>query len=377
MAAATSLFTHGGKAPSPEIDKEKEIQKAGVCVILTKRDKGLVKHRADTPEECLPVVARAHIAWVDFGIADIYKEGKQIAQTFGFSESLVRRVLSDDKSNYYDFQTEFGMRFPSVQVVALEVRVVPLAVFVRKGFVLTVHPETSNRLVKFSRYADSFFQKIPKSVGDAEQLTLLIARIINENNDRNFDYLRELEEQGDALSSQLLKNEIERKKIGEDIYRMKHALIRYLDTLWSSLDVINSLRHGDPDLLTDDKEILKQFTLMADDINRQIQLSEHMSSVLVSGLEVLQSIYNNQLQLLNNRMALVMTWLTVLGTAVLVPNTLGTILGSSAFALTPDDRGWYIALLTVSTVIATILAYAWVRYRAKLPMNPDNDTPKK
>jgi magnesium transporter len=36
----------------------------------------------------------------------------------------------------------------------------------------------------------------------------------------------------------------------------------------------------------------------------------------------MQSIYNNQLQSLNNRFALMTAYLTVLGTAFLVPNTI-------------------------------------------------------
>lgn len=366
MPPAKSLFTHGGRAQSPEKKEVKEAQKSGICVILKKRDKSFFKYLADTPQECLPVLASAHLSWIDFGVDDVYHEGQLIAKTFGFSDELVARILSDDKSNYYDFNQEFGMRFPSVRVETLNVQVIPLAIFVRAGLVLTVHSKTSNRLVKFSRYADSFFQKIPKDAGEAEQLTILLIRIINENNDRNFDYLRELEEQGDELSSQLVKKEVEREKIGKDVYRMKHALIRYLDTLWASLDVINALRHGDPNLLTNDKDILRQFTLMADDINRQIQLSEHMSSVLVSGLEVMQTIYNNQLQMLNNRMTHVMTWLTVLGTAVLVPNTLATVM-SSLTDLDPLHYFWYIFILIFATIAATVGAYWWVKHKARLP----------
>ncbi|MDO8581570.1 MAG: CorA family divalent cation transporter [bacterium] len=366
MPPAKSIFTHGGVAQSSEKKEVKEAQKAGICVVLKKRDKSFLRHHADTPEECLPVLATAHLSWVDFAVEDVYRDGKVIAKTFGFSNELVGRILSDDKSNYYDFNEEFGMRFPSVRVDKLNVEVIPLAIFVHKGLVLTIHAETSNRLVKFSRYADSFFQKIPKEAGEPEQLTILLARIINENNDRNFDYLRDLEEQGDALSSQLVKNEIEREKVGQDVYRMKHALIRYLDTLWVSLDVISALRHGDPNLLTNDKEILRQFTLMADDINRQIQLSEHMSSVLVSGLEVMQTIYNNQLQVLNNRMTHVMTWLTVLGTAVLVPNTLATVM-SSLSDLQPMHHLWYISILVLSTLVSTVGAYWWVKNKARLP----------
>jgi len=70
-------------------------------------------------------------------------------------------------------------------------------------------------------------------------------------------------------------------------------------------------------------------------------------------------------------MAMIMTYLTILGTAVLVPNTLATIFGNSAFAMTPSDRGWYIALLVVSTVIATYLAFWWAKRSGWIPKKMD------
>jgi len=63
--------------------------------------------------------------------------------------------------------------------------------------------------------------------------------------------------------------------------------------------VINSLRYGDAETITDNQKLLQHIGILGDDINRQIALSEHMSEVLVSGLEVIQTIYNNQLQMLN------------------------------------------------------------------------------
>jgi len=93
--------------------------------------------------------------------------------------------------------------------------------------------------------------------------------------------------------------------------------------------------------------------------------------VLASGLEVLQSLYNNQLQILNNRMSLTMTWLTILGTAVLVPNTLATIFGF-VFGLEWKLIIWSLAVITISTVGATLLAYWWVKRRVNLPKRADD-----
>jgi len=134
--------------------------------------------------------------------------------------------------------------------------------------------------------------------------------------------------------------------------------------------VLHSLRFGDAQLISDSPKMLAQIGLLVEDVNRQISLSEHMSEVLASGLEVLQALYNNQLQILNNRMALTMTWLTILGTAVLVPNTLATIFGS-LMGLDNATLFWYIAILTLATAEATWLAYWWVKKKVNLPKSPE------
>ena len=85
-----------------------------------------------------------------------------------------------------------------------------------------------------------------------------------------------------------------------------------------------------------------------------------MSNVLSSGLEVMQSIYNNQLQSVNNRFALVTAYLTVLGTALLVPNTIATIAGSGVMDGTMGMQSWYIPLLVISTIVATAVSLLWV-----------------
>jgi magnesium transporter len=131
--------------------------------------------------------------------------------------------------------------------------------------------------------------------------------------------------------------------------------------------VLHTLRYGDAELITNDEKLISKLGILAEDVSRQISLAEHMSEVLASGLEVLQSIYNNQLQNLNNRLALLMSYLTIIGTAVLVPNTLATMLGNSVFDIGPKDLGWYLTLMIGSTVIATGLVYWWVKRRGWIP----------
>jgi len=158
----------------------------------------------------------------------------------------------------------------------------------------------------------------------------------------------------------LIEERLAKRKIAHDIYNMKHVLIDYLNVLWATKDVVDSLRYGDADLITNDEKLLGRIGILSDNIDRHIELSEQMSNVLSSGLEVMQSIYNNQLQNLNNRFALVTAYLTVLGTAFLVPNTIATIAGSGIMAGTMAAQWWYLPLLILSTVVATLCSFLWV-----------------
>jgi len=71
-----------------------------------------------------------------------------------------------------------------------------------------------------------------------------------------------------------------------------------MNALWESVDVLHALRYGDAELITNDDKLLDMLIVMTDEVKSQIGLAEHMSEVLASGLEVMQTIYNNQLQML-------------------------------------------------------------------------------
>ncbi len=338
-----------------------------VCVALP-HDGRPLRVVGNSPSEFISTLQKSTLAWINFTVADIGKEGQEIASALGFSSSLVPEALKGYHANFVDQGTEMGIMVPAVKVSKLDLRSYPLLILVRKDLIVTIHSEEVVRLLLFSRYADNYIRKLPESLQLHDKLTMMLVRILDENNSRNFEYLREIEEQGDEMSELLLDTSSHRMTIGKQIYELKHTLITYLNTLWRTLDVLHSLRFGDADLVSDNPKVLAQVGLLVEDVNRQISLSEHMSEVLASGLEVLQALYNNQLQILNNRMALTMSWLTVLGTAVLVPNTLATIFGF-VFNLEAKWVIWTVSVMSFATIGATWLAYWWVRRKVQLPEN--------
>lgn len=343
--------------------------RAGVCVAILPTEKP-VRVLGDTPGEFMDRLARSNLAWVNFAVEDLSKDGHRVATLLGFSGGLVERLLETTfNSSYEDRESEFGLRLPVVKITAGKLEVQPLLILVRWGLILSLHQRGKvNRMVRLSRYADVFMRKIPPDRNMPDKLTIVLTRLLDENNERNFEVLRTIQEQGDVVGAALLTRETQPEEIGRQVYDVKHLLVRYLDSLWSSLDVIQSMRYGDAELISDDETLLARVGIMGDDITRQIQLAEHTTEVLVSGLEVLQSVYNNQLQQLNNKLASVVAWLTILGTVILVPNTIATMFGPIT-QYSGRELWMYVGGVFALTAIATIASWSYVR-RQRLVTKP-------
>jgi len=334
----------------------------GPSFCVTLKPGGLTeKIVSHSPEHYLRAVGGATVAWVDFTTKELELEIEIIGPAMGFQRVDYQKLFSGFYSSYEDYDDELGIMLPAVAMTETDIIVRPIIILIKGNTIVTVHNEDINRLLKFSRYAQPFLKKL-NADNTPDSITLVLERIIDENNDRNFEFLRGIEAHGDSISKSLIEEKIGRQQIARDIYNMKHILINYLNVLWATKDVTESLRYGDSDLITDDEHLLGRIGILSNSIDRHIELSEQMSTVLASGLEVMQSIYNNQLQSLNNRFALVTAYLTVLGTAFLVPNTIATIAGSGVMGGTMGEQWWYIPLLGLSTIVATLASFLWVLY---------------
>ena len=336
--------------------------KAPLSFCVVQRADGRVDKITDkTLEEYLTFTQDANVAWIDYTTKDVDKEIERIAQAMGFALTPIPKLMSGFYSAYEDSDTELGIMLPVVKVDHFDMTVDKLIILIRCNFIITIHNENVAGLVKFSRYAQTFLKKLKADLVP-DRLTLILERIIDENNDRNFEYLREIEKHGEDINKKLIDENASKKELAQSIYNVKHVLIDYLNVLWAIKDVADSLQYGDADLVSDDDKLLARIGILSNNIDRHIELSEQMSNVLTSGLEVMQSIYNNQLQILNNRFALVTAYLTVLGTAALVPNTLATIAGTGVFNDMSAQPWWFWPLLISSTVIATGASLLWVMH---------------
>lgn len=351
-ASKTDAFAEKTMASSPTF-----------CVAMLKN--GSTVKLEGSLNEFLETLKEADYAWINVQVDDLKEDGMKAASTLGFKPLIVQELLSQRFSGYEDQISELGLLVPAVRVQELEVEINQLIILMKSNIIVTIHGEHVTRLVKFARYAVTFFKKVPKNLDDVDKISLVLIRILDENNERNFDGIRSIQEQGEGISRYLIETSRFRAELGSDIYRMKHALISYLEALWATLDVVHYLRYGDAELITDDPIILQKVGMLSTDLTRQISISEQMSTVLASGLEVLQSIYNNQLTMLNNRMSMLAVWLAILGTAVLVPNTIATVFGTPiAEHLDWQTQLW---IIVISTLTSVLVVYIFMKRKGLFP----------
>jgi magnesium transporter len=346
------------------------LEEKGFCVILQNGETQSKLSREIT--DFTPMIETASIAWIDYIIEDYENEAPKIGTTLGFSESLIRQLLKDPEGGgYEDYGNELGIALPVIRASGFDVTIDTLIILIKQNLVVTLHNTELKRFSRMRRYAAIFMVKLPPTMPSNDRITVLLSRIIDENNARNFDYLRQIENQGDKMSEELADPKTPRTVLGPKIHQMKHALIMYLGGLWTTVDVLNSLRYGDADLITDSPKLLNKLSGLLGEVNSHIGLAEHLSEVLASGLEALQSIYNNQLQVLNNRLALMVGYLTIIGTALLVPNTIATIAGNQMFPFTQEHINAYLALIIGSTIVATLVSWYAVKKLGLLPSSPE------
>jgi len=356
-------------------------QKRWFCISLEYSGKTFRKE-AESPASFLEMIDRSLVTWVDYTTDDPYNDLPSVAGQMGFCEACISSLSMSDQLNYQDFDNELWMRFPSVQIRGNDVKAHPFLILLRKNLVLTLHVRlVDKRFIRLRRYSETIIRKIPLEARPDDKLTILLSRIIDANNDSNFRHLRAIEEFGDELNRDLMDQNTNKSQLGPKIYEMKHALIIYMNSLWESVDVLQTIRYGDAELLTDDPKLANIFSVMVDQVKSQIGLSEHMSEVLASGIEATQAIYNNQLTIannqltisnnqltiLNNRLAKLAAYLAVVGTALLIPNTIATILGNAVWVLGPESIVPYLILMVGTTVIGSLIMWYWIKKKGLLP----------
>jgi magnesium transporter len=314
------------------------------------------------------LIKNSSLAWVNYRARDVNVDGLELAMAVGFQEHMVQRLLASYYESFEDNETELGMIIPAVRIRKEEVEVNPVLLLVREDLILTIHGGDVTRISRFSRYADVYLRKLPAVMPLEDKRTSLLIRILDENNGRNFDQISIIQETADDVSKNLTDLTGDYADTGRDILAARHMLMRYLSAQWRTWEVLHSLRHGDAELISDNPKMLAGISHLADEVTNHISLAEKLTNVLVSGQDVLQGMRANQLLIINNRFLFTITFMTVLGTAILVPNTLATMFGF-IYVVSAEHIWWTILVTAASTVLATLAAYWWVQAKHEMPLD--------
>jgi magnesium transporter len=320
--------------------------------------KNIVEHG----EQAINLTKESRLSWFNFVIGDISLGTEKVANELKLTlpPSI---LLSGYLSNYEDKSDILGMMLPIVRAEKGEITTTPLLIYLVKNRLVTIHDEYTEHLLRLSQYSDSFMSKLPMGGGWQDPQTFLLARVIDEIAERNFRALRAIIEQAEMIQLELARTQTPPKRLSLEIFTIKQSVLTFLNAVWAIRDVVHSLRYGDADMVSDNAEVLVKFDIILADLDRQLSMAEHVLEVLAGGMSVLQTMFQANLQSVSNLMTSVLLWLTIFGTAILLPNTLATIYGIPFLPFDPEGGNWiFIALsLALSTVLGTWIVYYYVK----------------
>jgi magnesium transporter len=304
------------------------------------------------PEEILSVSSSCTLSWTECIVDDIPESAREVTKALGITldPSI---LLGSYLSGYEDRGDILGLMFPIVMFVGSKVRATPMLIYLAKDHIVTIQDEQAGKILRLSDYSSSFFRKLPTGPEDwAERQTILLIRIIDEVSEHNFTVLRMIVESAEQIEIDLAGLRQIPRDLTIEMSNIKTSVMRFLNSIWATHTTVHSLRYGDPDMVSDNDAILSKFDVILAGLERQIDTAEHVLEVLTAGMNVLQTEVSNKL-------GSFLLWLTVVGTAVLVPNTLATIYG--AFPSSEADALPRLLVLAFATAGATYGSYWTVR----------------
>ena len=307
-----------------------------------------IKEQSKDINQLIPNMKNSSLSWLECVVDNVQEEAKEIVKQFKISlEPDI--VLGGYYSNYEDSEDVLGITIPLINFSGGVVDPSPVLIYISKNNIISIQDENVEKLLRLSNFADGIMKKLPQSKETGvDRQTILFARIIDEIAERNYDTLRLIVERAQNIEIDVSSGKTPNKEITEKMTQIKRAILTFLTAIWATRTTVHSLRYGDPEMLSDKEDILSRFDIVLADLDRQIQLAEQVLEVLSTSVNVIQTN-------ITNRLSTIILWLTVIGTAVLVPNTLATV-----FAIIPSPESIYnelMLILVASTFLSAIIAY--------------------
>jgi magnesium transporter len=317
-----------------------------------------IKSTLKNTDDALLFSKKCLMVWLDFVVDDISLGTKEVVEKMNLPVEP-SSLFSGYLSNYEDKVEILGLMIPVVKFEERKLTTTNLLIYTRRDQIVTIHDEYMGHL-KLEQYSDVFMKKLPMLESDwGERTTLLLARIIDEISERNFRILGSIIEQADLIQNTLLESGA--REVSFELFEMKRSMITFLNVTWSIHDLVHSLRYGDAEMISDREEVLAKFEPIISELGREVSIAQQIADSVATTVNVLQTD-------ISNKMTTLLIWLTIIGTAVLVPNTLATIYGIPFLPLNQALHSPMIVYsLIATTIISTLVAYWYVWRWAKRP----------
>ena len=304
-------------------------------------------------DEAAKTISLGNLTWIECVVDNIVEETPKILANLGITMDP-SVLLSGYMSSYEDRGDTLGLMLPFVVTGANKTQSAPLLIFIKKDLIITIHDDYGGKITRLYNYSNTLLRKLPKEPENwANRQTILLARIMDELIETNFSILRLIVERTEQLELDLAGSRQVQRDLSIEMSDMKTSVLTFLNAVWATYDTVHNLKHGDADMVSDDDGILAKFEVILGRLDRQIQMSENVLQVVATGINVIQTEVSNKL-------ATLVVWFTVVGTAVLVPNTLATI-----FTLFPnheDNFIWMLPAIIVSTILSAFVTYRYTKH---------------
>ncbi len=315
------------------------------------------KRESTSLDEATRHVSIGNLTWIECVVDDIVTETPKILEklNIGMDSST---LLSGYLTEYEDAGDTLGIMVPFIFTGENRTQTSPCLIFVKKDLILTIHDDYGGKITKLYNYSNSLMRKLPQTPDSwAERQTMLLFRLLDEVSETNFSALRTIVERAEQIEIDLAGSRQIHRDLSTELSNMKRSLLSFLNAVWATHDTVRNLKYGDPDMLTDDDDILEKFEVILATLDRQIQMAENVMEVISTGITVIQTESTNQLTKL-------IVWLTVAATAVLVPNTLATIFGIPGLEF---SWIWVVPVLIIATAFSSIITFRWTKQYRILP----------
>jgi len=308
-------------------------------------------------EEAAKIVSLGNLTWIEVVVDDIVAETPDILERLGITMEA-STLLSGYITEYEDAGDTLGIMVPFIFTGESRTQTSPCLIFMKKDLILTIHDDYGGKITKLYNYTDTLMRKLPQSPDSwAERQTMLLFRLLDEVSETNFSVLRSIVERAEQVEIDLQGARQISRDLSLELSNMKRSVLSFLNAVWATHDVVRNLKYGDPDMVSDDDDILEKFEVVLATLDRQIQMAENVLEVISTGITAINTESSNQLTKL-------IVWLTVAATAVLVPNTLATIFGIPDLGI---SFTWVIPVLIIATIISSVITYSWTKQYRVLP----------